>query len=343
MFRFAQPQYLWLLTLLPAMVLLFWAAAVRRRRRLARFGDPDTLAALMPDASPARVRLKFAILCAAVALVVLAAARPQIGSKLREQTAEGIEMMLAVDVSNSMLAEDFEPNRLERTKYAIGKLFDGLTQDRVGLVVFAGEAKVQLPITTDYRMARAFARRIDPSLVSVQGTDIAQALSLAAMSFSNVAEERPHGRAIVLITDGESHEGDLTAAAERAAQQGIRIYTIGIGTPEGAPIRIGGEFLQDDKGDMVVSKLDEATLEQVARLTGGVYVRATKQDIGLDEVLREINSLEQGELGTLRFEEYNEQFQYLLIAALALLLLEFLLLDRRNPLLARLNVFRENG
>ena len=184
MFRFANPVCLWLLTLIPVMIVLFAAAAVRRRRRLERFGNPETLRQLMPDVSPGRVRLKFILLLAAYALVVLAAARPQFGSKLREEQAQGIEMMLAVDVSNSMLAEDFEPNRLERTKYAINKLFEGLDQDRVGLVVFAGEAKVQLPITTDYRMARAFARRIDPSLVSVQGTDIAQAISLASLSFS---------------------------------------------------------------------------------------------------------------------------------------------------------------
>lgn len=342
MFRFAQPQYLWLLLVVVLMTVLYWAAAVRRRKRLARFGDLSTIAQLMPDVSTARRRLKFGLFCLAVSLVVLALARPQIGSKLREEKAEGIEMMLAVDVSNSMLAEDFEPNRLERTKYAIGKLFEGLRQDRVGLVVFAGEAKVQLPITTDYRMARAFARRIDPSLVSIQGTDIAQALSLASMSFSSGTGDR-HSRAVILITDGESHEGDLIAAAKRAAEQGIRVYTIGIGTPEGAPVRIGGEFIKDEKGDMVVSKLDEAALEEVARLTGGVYVRATKQDIGLDEVIREINSMEQSELGTIRFEEYNEQFQYLLGAALVLLLLEFLLLDRRNPLLERLNIFRENN
>lgn len=342
MFRFANPQLLWLLLLVPAMALLFWAASVRLRRRLARFGDPETLRGLMPDVSPARVRIKFLLFAAAFAFAVLAAARPQLGSRLREEHAEGIEMMLAVDVSNSMLAEDFEPNRLERTKYAIGKLFDGLDQDRVGLVVFAGEAKVQLPITTDYRMARAFARRIDPSLVSVQGTDIAQALSLATMSFSGSSDER-RSRVVILITDGESHEGDLKAAAERAAEQGIRVFTIGIGTPEGAPIRIGGEFIKDEKGDMVVSKLDEATLEEAARLTGGAYVRATKQDVGLDEVIREINEMERSELGVVRFEEYDEQYPYFLGAALLLLLIEFLLLDRRNPLLARFNVFRASA
>lgn len=339
MFRFAHPHLLWLLGLLPLLLLLFLYASHRRKRRLARFGHLDTLSELMPDLSVGRIRLKFLIFLTALFFAVLAAARPQFGSKLKEEKAEGIELMLVVDVSNSMLAEDFEPTRLERTKYAIGKLFEGLKQDRVGLVVFAGEAKVQLPITSDYRMARAFAKRISPSLVTVQGTDLARAISLAALSFSSGTEEK-HSRAMVLVTDGEGHQGDVLAAAERAAEQGIRIYAIGIGTPEGAPIRIEGEFLTDQNGDMVVSKLDEESLEQIAHATGGLYVRASKQDIGLDEVLREINSLEKSELETMRYEEYNEQYQYPLAVALVLLLLEFALLDRRNPLLAHLNIFR---
>ncbi len=340
MFRFANPQYLWLLTLIPLFVVLFAGVAAQRRRRLARFGNPDTLAELMPEVSNGRVVLKFILFCGAVALVVLAAARPQFGSKLREEKARGVEMMLVVDVSNSMLAEDFEPNRLERTKYAINRLFDGLKQDRVGLIVFAGEPRVQLPITSDYRMAKAFARRIDPSQVSVQGTAIGKALEQAQLSFSGETDEK-RSRAIILITDGENHDDDAVAVAKRAAEQGIRIYTIGIGTPEGAPIEIDGEFIRDEQGEMVVSKLNEEMLAQIADLTGGAYVRATKQDIGLDEIVRSINEMEQSELSTVRFEEFNEQYQYLLIAALVLLVAEFFLLARRNPLLAHLNIFRE--
>ncbi len=339
MFRFAYPSALWLLLLIPLVVALYSVAAIRCRRRLARFGEPDTLRELMPDYSRGRGVLKLILLLSSLFFLVLAVARPQFGSKLKEEKTEGIEMMLVVDVSNSMLAEDFEPSRLERTKYAIGKLFEGLRQDRVGLVVFAGEAKVQLPITTDYRMARAFAKRISPGLVSVQGTDLAQALSLATISFSSHTGEN-RSRAIILITDGEGHEGDVMAAAEQAAAEGIRIYTIGIGTPEGAPIQIDGEFLMDEKGDMVVTKLDEQTLEALAQTTGGLYVRASKQDLGLDEVVREINELERSELETLRFEEFNEQYAYALVVALVLLLLEFALLDRRNPLLSHLNIFR---
>ena len=340
MFRFANPQYLWLLVVLPVMVALFWLAARSRRKRIARFGHPDVLQELMPDVSTGRVTLRFLLLLGAMLCLILAAARPQFGSKLREEKTQGIEMMLVVDVSNSMLAEDFEPNRLERTKYAIGKLFDGLQQDRVGLVVFAGEPKVQLPITSDYRMAKAFARRIDPSLVAEQGTAIGRALEQALLSFSSDTEQS-HGRVIILITDGENHEDDALAVAERAAKQGVRIFTIGIGTPEGAPIQINGEFIKDENGEMVVSKLNEEMLAQIADITGGAYVRATKQSIGLDEIVKTINDMEQTELSTIRFEELNEQYQYLLIAALVLLLAEFVILDRRNPLLAHLNIFRE--
>ena len=339
MFRFAHPQYLWLLLAVPAMILLYALAAHRRHKQLARFGNPETLAELMPDVSKGRNTFKFTLFAAAVALTVLAAARPQLGSKLRETKSRGVEMMLAVDVSNSMLAEDFAPNRLERTKYAINKLLDELKQqERIGLIVFAGEPKVQLPITSDYRMAKAFAKRISPDLVEEQGTAIGKALSLATMSFSSESER---SRAVILITDGENHEDDAVAAARRAAEQGVRIYTIGIGTPEGAPIEIGGEFVKDDDGTMVVSKLNEEMLEEIARITDGAYIRSTNQSMGLDEIVDSIERMEKSELDVLRFEEYNERYQYLLAVALLLLAGEFFVLSRRNPLLRRFNIFRQ--
>lgn len=340
MFRFAHPQYLWLLALVPCFILLFMYVRHQRRKRLARFGNPEVIRELMPEVSAARVWFKFLLFCTACVLLVFAAARPQLGSKLREERAEGVEMMILVDVSNSMLAEDFEPNRLERTKYAVNKLFDGLRQDRVGLVVFAGEAKVQLPVTTDYRMAKAFARKISTDLVDVQGTAVGKALEQTLYSFSE-RKDNERNRVIVLITDGENHEDDALAAADRAKEMGIRIFTIGIGTPEGAPIRIGGEFIKDEKGDMVVTKLNEEMLRQIAEKTDAAYVRATKQDLGLDEIVGMINRMEKSELSTVRFEEYNELFQYLIGAALLLLVVEMLLLDRRNPLFRNLNIFHE--
>ena len=322
--------------MIPAAVAIFVFAQLRRRRRLERFASSSLLAQLTPSASPARLRTKFILYTLAVMFLILAAARPQVGSKLREEHQKGIEMMLVVDVSNSMLAEDFEPNRLDRTKFAIDRVVESMKQDRIGVVAFAGEAQVQLPITSDYRMARAFARKLSPAMVRTQGTDLGAAIKLASMSFSSQSEG---SRVMILITDGENHESDALDAAQAAAEKGIAIYTIGIGTPEGAPVMIGGEYLTDDKGDMVVSKLDEKMLQEIASATGGAYVRATKQSIGLKEIVDRLKELDESDLATTRFEAFDEQYQYPLAVALLLLLIEWLILDRRNPLLARFNIF----
>lgn len=336
MFRFANPYILYLLLIIPAAIVLFIFAQMRRRRRLERFASSSLLAQLTPSASPARLRTKFVLYSLALAFLILAAARPQVGSKLREEHQKGIEMMLVVDVSNSMLAEDFEPNRLDRTKFAIDRVVESMKQDRIGVVAFAGEAQVQLPITSDYRMARAFARKLSPQMVRTQGTDLGAAIKLATMSFSSQSEG---SRVMILITDGENHESDALEAAQVAAEKGIAIYTIGIGTPEGAPVMIGGEYLTDENGDMVVSKLDEKMLQEIASTTGGAYVRATKQSIGLKEIVDRLKELDESDLATTRFEAFDEQFQYPLVVALLLLLIEWLILDRRNPLLARFNIF----
>jgi Ca-activated chloride channel family protein len=291
---------------------------------------------LLRDVSSWRVHTKFILFTLAFVAMVFAAARPQFGAKLREQKSEGVEMMFVVDVSNSMLAEDCTPNRLDRTRYAIDKLFTQLNQDRVGVVVFAGEAKVQLPITTDYRMARNFAKRLSPSLVEVQGTDLSDAIDLASLSFS---QRENASRVMILITDGEAHDADAVAAAERAAERGIHIFTIGIGSPQGAPIKIDGEFIKDEKGEMVVSRLNEELLQTIAEKGKGGYIRASNAEFGLSEIVEEIEKMEKSELSTLHFDEYNEQFYWILWVALALLLLESLLLDRRNPRLRRFNIF----
>ncbi len=338
MFRFANPQYLYLLLLLPLLLVLFAVVRTRRKRRLARFGNPEIMALLTPEVSRWRPRLKSVLLLMSIAALVVAAARPQLGSKLREETSQGVEMMFVVDVSNSMLAEDFEPNRLDRTKYAINRLFEGMDQDRAGLIAFAGNASVQLPITSDFRMASAFVNRLSPNLVSEQGTSVGKALDLALLSFS---EQSKASKVIILITDGESHDNNAIETAKRAKEQGVKIFTIGIGTVEGAPISIDGEFIKDEEGNMVVSKLNEAMLEEIATISDGGYVKATKQDIGLDEVIRAINDLEKGELSTVKFEEYNELFQYFIALALLLLSMEFYLLDRRSKVLGRFNIFRE--
>ena len=336
MFRFANPQLLWLLLLVPLMVVAFATILLLRRRDLRRFGNIETVSSLLRDVSSWRVHTKFILFTLAFVAMVFAAARPQFGARLREQKSEGVEMMFVVDVSNSMLAEDFTPNRLDRTRYAIDKLFTQLNQDRVGVVVFAGEAKVQLPITTDYRMARSFTKRLSPQLVDVQGTLLSDAIELASLSFS---QREDASRVMILITDGEAHDNDAIVAAERAAERGIRIFAIGIGSPQGAPIKVGGEFIKDEKGEMVVSRLNEQLLQQITEIGKGGYIRASNAEFGLSEIVDEIAKMEKSERSTLTFDEYNEQFHWLLWIALSLLLIEGLLLDRRNPKLRRFNIF----
>lgn len=338
MFRFAHPEYFYLLLLVPLMVVLFEWCLSQRKRRLARMGTPVAIARLAPEASVGRLRWKFWLLCLAIVALVVALARPQAGSKLKEVEREGVEIMVAIDVSNSMLANDFEPSRLERTKYAVGRVIEGLSEDKIGVIVFAGDAYVQLPITADYLTAKNFVQQISPSQVTKQGTAIGAAIDMAAGSFSSQSES---SRVLVLVTDGENHEDDALVAAERAAQQGITIYTIGIGTPEGAPIRIGDDFIRDSEGEIVVSKLDEEGLQKIALTTGGAYVRASAQSVGLDEIIKLINQTQKAKFESEVFEEYDEQYAVSVIVALVLLVLEFFVLQRKNRLLARVRLFGE--
>lgn len=341
MFRFGAQEYFYLLLALPLLWALYFWVKARHARRLERFGNPATVGQLMPEASWGKVRAKFVLLSLAVACLVLALARPQVGSKLREVKKRGVEIILAVDVSNSMLAEDFRPDRLERTKYAINRLLEKLVDDRVGLIVFAGDAFVQLPVTSDYVSARSFVDHVSTDMVETQGTSLTRALELALRSFSGESDKG--SRAVVLISDGENHEGDPLPLAEEAAAKGILINAIGIGTPEGAPVVIGGETLKDEAGNIVVTKLDEALLQRLAVTTGGSYVRATPQDLGLDEIVRRVHELDKKEFRSRVFDEYNEQYGYFVGLALLFLLLEFVLLERKYRIFSRFNLFREKG
>lgn len=338
MFRFANPDLLYLLLAVPVMVVVFELMLRRGRARMERFATRVALERLAPERSRGRMRLKFWLLMVAYVLLTFAVARPQVGSKLREVEREGVEIMVAVDVSNSMLASDFSPNRLERTKYAVSRVIEGLSEERIGVIIFAGEAYVQLPITSDYLTARNFVERISSSQVSRQGTAIGAAIDLASSAFSS---ESGSSRVIILVTDGENHEDDPIAAAERAAERGIKIYTIGIGTPEGAPISLGDDFIRDEEGEIVVSKLDEATLQRVAALTGGAYVRATSASVGVQEIVDRINATEKARFKTEIFEEYNEMYATPLLLALLVLCLEWIVLPRRNRVLSRFNLFGE--
>lgn len=336
MLRFANTEYLYLLLLVPLMAVVFYLVAARRKRVLARFGSESAIARLMPDRSSAKLSLKFWLFQLAFVMMVLAVARPQKGSKLREVEREGVEIMIAMDVSNSMLATDLSPNRLERTKYAVGRVIEGLDEERVGVIIFAGDAYVQLPLTSDMLTAKNFVERISTNQVSKQGTALGAAISLSSSAFSSASEG---SRVVVLVSDGENHEDDALQAAQLAAEQGITIYTIGVGSPEGAPIPFEGDYIRDEEGEMVVSKLDEQTLQQVAALTGGAYVRATNASVGFEEIIDLVNKTEKAKLSIEIFEEYNEMYHIPLIASLVLLLLEFVVLPRRNRVLSRWNLF----
>lgn len=338
MFRFAHIEYLWLLLLVPVLAVVMEWSLGERKRRAAKFATHAAFRRLAPESSTKKLRAKFWILMLALVALTFAIARPQMGSKLREVEREGVEIMVAVDVSNSMLASDFAPNRLERTKYAVNRVIEGLSEDRIGVIVFAGDAYVQLPITSDYLTAQNFVNQISPSQVTRQGTAIGAAIELATRSFSSQSES---SRVLILVTDGENHEDDALIAAERAAEQGVKIYTIGIGTPEGAPIAIGDDFIRDKEGEIVVSKLDEEGLQKIAVTTGGAYVRATTASVGLEEIVALINRTEKAKFATEIFDEYNELYHIPLAIAMALLLLECVVLPRRNRVLARANFFGE--
>lgn len=336
MFKFASPEYFYLLLLLPLFYGILIYAKIIHRKRLAAFGNLLIIGRLMPEASWGKVRNKFIVLTMAFTLLVIALAQPQLGSKLKEVKKKGIELMLVVDVSNSMMAEDFKPSRIERTKYAINSLLDKFIDDRIGLVVFAGRPFVQLPITSDYTAAKSFVSYVSPGMIDAQGTDIGSALDLAGRSFSSQSDKN---RAIILISDGENHDGNPEEVARQLGEKGIIISTIGIGTPEGSPITIGGEMMKDEKGEIVVSKLNEEMMKNVAYAAGGSYVRATNSSLGLNELVSQIKNLEATEFKSETYDEYNELYQYFVGLALILLVLEFSVLERRNRVISRIKIF----
>jgi Ca-activated chloride channel family protein len=337
MIRFAHPEYLYLLATLPALLVLFFVAEYRRKRALQRFGTPSLLMRLVPHASRYRRMAKFSLLIAAAGFLIVGMANPQIGTKLEEVKREGVDIFIALDVSNSMKAEDIKPNRLESAKRQIALLLDKLQNDRIGLIVFAGDSYLQLPLTADYSAARLFLNAIDVDIVPVQGTAIGSAIRLAMKSF--VEGEKKH-KVIVVITDGENHEDDAVAAAKEAAGQGVVIHTIGMGSPLGAPIpiyqgKIQVGYKKDASGNVVITKLDEGILREIASAGNGVFVRATNQRDELEQVLREISAMEKKEFGAKVFTEYEDRFQPFLLFALLLLALEFFLSEKKNLIVER--------
>lgn len=326
MINFAQAQYLFLLLLIP-FFFVFQAIAMKlRNRRISKFGDGPLVSALMPSYSKGKAWTRTALFSIGFFFLVIGLSRPQIGAKLKEHQTKGAEIMIVLDVSNSMLAEDYSPNRLERAKLAISRLVDKLRDDRIGLIVFAGNSFVQLPITTDYVSAKMFLRSISTESVPVQGTAIGEAVNTAMRSFSAQSEK---SRAIIVITDGENHEDDPVSAAKLAAESGARVFTIGVGSPEGKPIPMNGELLKDRNGEIVVTRLDESVLQQVAAAGNGLYVRAGNSEFGLNPIIEDIRRMEDEKYSSIVFEEYDEQFMYFLAIALFFFVMEMLVGDRK--------------
>lgn len=322
------PQYIWLLLLVP-LFFVVQAFIVRfRRRRIRRFGDEELVKALMPSYSAAKVWLRLSFFAVAFIFLVLAMSRPQRGVKLKEQQLKGAEVMIALDVSNSMLAEDYSPNRLERAKLAISRVAEKLHDDRIGLIIFAGDSYVQIPLTSDYISAKMFLNSISTGSVPVQGTAIASAIDLGLRSFSDQSDK---SRAIIVITDGENHEDDPVAAAKRAADMGVRVFTIGVGSKKGMfiPLPEGG-YITDAEGNIVVTRLDDETLQEIAEAGNGVYVHSSNREFGLDPIIEEVQKMEDKVMTTVTYEEYEELYMYFLGVALFFLVLQMLVGDRRS-------------
>jgi len=326
MILFAQYKYLLLLLLVPVILIAHAVKMRMRRKRIERFGDSALVEELMPSWSGAKGWLRTVLYSLAFFLFVIGLARPQIGAKLSEHEAKGAEIMICLDVSNSMLAEDYSPNRLERAKLAISRIVDRLQEDRIGLIVFAGSSFVQLPITTDYVSAKMFLNSIDTGSVPIQGTAIGDAVLTAARSFSEQSEK---SRAIIVITDGENHEDDPVDAARQVAEMGIKVYTIGVGSLRGQPIPKDGQLMKDSEGNIVVSRLDEGTLQQMAEAGNGAYVHAGNEEFGLNPIIDDIRKMEAEKFNSVVFEEYDEQYMYFFAAALALFVIEMLIGERR--------------
>lgn len=342
MFRLANPEYLYVLLVVPALMLFFFYSRLKRKKALALFGNKDMLSFLMPNVSRSRPVLKFFILMLALSSLILALARPQFGSKLRTEKRKGIELMIALDVSNSMMAEDIQPNRLERAKRAISQLVDKLSNDQIGLIVFAGDAYTQLPITADYVSAKLFLNSINPSMVPTQGTAIGAAIDLATKSFN---PQFKGSKAIIIITDGENHEDDPVKAAAAAADQGIAVYTLGMGLPQGGPIPVvvDGQktYMKDRQGNIIVTKLDESMLQKIAEAGHGAYIRANNSQVGLNDLFNEINKMEKSEVESQIYSDYDDKFQYFIGLALFLILVDFMILERKNKYLKNFKLFKD--
>lgn len=341
MIHFESPIYLNLLCLIPVFCLIMYLTEILRKKKLKRFGDAELLKQLMPDASNLRRWIKFGLLQLALAMLIIIVARPQMGTKVSNEKRNGIECIIALDISNSMLAEDVQPSRLDKSKMLIEGLLDKFSNDKIGLVVFAGEAYVQLPITADYVSAKMFLQNIDPSLIQTQGTDIARAINLSMNSFT---QQDKIGKAIIVITDGEDHEGGAMEAAKAANAKGMNVFILGIGNPEGAPIPDGkGGYMTDNTGNTVMTSLNEQMCKEVAAAGKGTYIHVDNTSSAQDRLNDELAKLQQGEMKSTIYSEYSEQFQAFGIFFILLLILEICINETVNPFFRRIHIFKRRA
>ena len=341
MFRFEDPIYLYLLLLIPVLAAIRFLMVYQQKKRLRKFGDPELVRQLMPDVSRFRPLVKFCLLLTALALLIVMVARPQFGTKISHEKRTGIETIICMDISNSMLAEDVAPSRLDRAKMMVENLVDNFTNDKIGLIVFAGDAFIQLPITSDYVSAKMFLSTIDPSMMATQGTDIAAAISMASHSFT---QQEGVGKAIIVITDGEDHEGGVLEAAKEAQDMGMRVYVLGVGSPNGAPIPVGnGDYLKDNTGQTVMTGLNEEMCRQVAQAGGGAYIHVENNSRAQEQLDTELDKLSKKEIASTIYSDFDEQFQAVGILVLLLLIIEACLLEIKNPLLRRISLFKRKA
>lgn len=341
MFRFEDPTYLYWLAVIPVLIVIRFLMVWQQKKRLRRFGDKELVRQLMPDVSRFRPAVKFWLALTALALIIVMVARPQFGTKISHEKRTGIETIICMDISNSMLAEDVTPSRLVRAKMLIENLVDNFTNDKIGLIVFAGDAFVQLPITSDYVSAKMFLSTIDPSMMATQGTDIAKAVTMASHSFT---QQEGVGKAIIVITDGEDHEGGALEAAKEAQDRGMRVYVLGVGSSKGAPIPMGnGDYLKDNTGQTVMTGLNEEMCRQVAQAGGGAYIHVENNSRAQEQLDAELDKLSKKEIASTIYSDFDEQFQAVGIIALLLLIIEICILEVKNPLLRRISLFKRKA
>ncbi len=338
MFRFENPAFLYLLIIIPVIIVMRLLEMRKRKLKLKKFGDLSLLKQLMPDVSSSRKSLKFWLMVAALALLIVMLARPQMGTKISQEKRKGIEVIISLDISNSMRAEDVVPSRLDKSKMLVENMVDNFTNDKVGLVVFAGDAFIQLPITSDYVSAKMFLQNTDPSLIATQGTDLAGAIELSSKSFT---QQDKVGRAILIITDGEDHEGGAIEAAEKARKNGIRVFVLGVGSTKGSPVPDGnGGYMKDNSGQEVISALNEEMCKQVAQAGGGAYIHVDNTSLAQRQLNDELTKLQKGDISSVVYSEYDEQFQAVGILVLILLIIEMLILERKNQLFKKIKLFK---